>query len=291
MNFYIDFEATQFSNRIISIGCMNEKGDKFETLVKPVKGDKISQFITNLTGITNEMVKGAPSADEAFNALFDWVIEHGETGIPHYYCYGDGDFSFLANTIKYMTDVRAVSFAISLKAQLVDYSKIAVNYLNLQSISLKKLYIILKEEETEQHHDALEDAEMLRYISQHLETKEINQEFFEQVYSTPSTKPGSTKSKAPDIFVNWGAKKWEADTGADENNYVVKCTSMKSHHNTKYFPSYEVAALWAIKFAGAKGSPKQKTIIDRTIKNIKNNHNSYGYIWEGNNETNSNLYN
>ena len=30
MNFYVDFEATQFSNRIISIGCTNELGEKFE---------------------------------------------------------------------------------------------------------------------------------------------------------------------------------------------------------------------------------------------------------------------
>lgn len=288
MNFYIDFEATQFSNRIISIGCMSEKGDKFETLVKPVNGDKISQFITNLTGITNEMVKGAPSADEAFNALFDWVIEHGETGIPHYYCYGDGDFSFLANTIKYMTDVRAISFAISLKAQLVDYSKIAVKQLNLQSISLKKLYILLKEEEVEQHHDALEDAEMLRFCRQNLGIKEIDPQYFEVVYNKPSNKPAWKKNRAPKIFIDWGDDKWECDTGANENNYKIKCKSLKSHGREKYFPDLETAALWAIKFAGAKGSPKERAIIDRTMKNIQSHFggNSYNYYWEENNETN-----
>ena len=50
-----------------------------------------------------------------------------------------------------MKDVRAISFAVSLKAQLTDYSKIAVQHLNLKAISLKKLYILLKEEEIEQH--------------------------------------------------------------------------------------------------------------------------------------------
>ena len=75
MNFYVDFEATQFSNRIISIGCTNELGEKFETLVKPVNGDKINKFITDLTGITPEMVENAPTADEAFNALLKTLEE------------------------------------------------------------------------------------------------------------------------------------------------------------------------------------------------------------------------
>lgn len=289
MNFYIDFEATQFSNRIISIGCTNENGEKFETLVKPVKGEKITEFITNLTGITNEMIVNAPTADEAFNTLFDWVIAHGGSGAPQYFCYGDGDFSFLAHTIKYMTDVRAISFAVSIKAQLTDYSKIAVKHLNLKSISLKKLYIILKEEETEQHHNALEDAEMLRFISQNLKTKEINPEFFEEVYKTPSDKPKISSKRVPDIYISWdNIDRWEADTNADESNYLVKCTDKHKKHS-KYFDSYETAALWCLKYAGAKGSPKEKMVIERVKSNIKksilNNTNSYNYIWEESNET------
>ena len=38
MNFYLDFEATRFTNRIISIGCVAGNGETFSTLVKP--GDK-----------------------------------------------------------------------------------------------------------------------------------------------------------------------------------------------------------------------------------------------------------
>ena len=38
MNFYLDFEATRFSNRIISIGCVAGTGETFETYVNP--GDK-----------------------------------------------------------------------------------------------------------------------------------------------------------------------------------------------------------------------------------------------------------
>ena len=36
MNFYIDFEATQFSNHIISVGCVTEKGDLLFTTEAPM---------------------------------------------------------------------------------------------------------------------------------------------------------------------------------------------------------------------------------------------------------------
>lgn len=64
MNYFIDFEATQFSNEIISIGCVNETGEKFSSMVYTDK--KITSFITNLTGITDEMNKAAPSLDDVF---------------------------------------------------------------------------------------------------------------------------------------------------------------------------------------------------------------------------------
>ena len=53
MNFYIDFEANQFSDRIISIGCISENGNNFYSLCRPSKpGETITNFITELTGIT-----------------------------------------------------------------------------------------------------------------------------------------------------------------------------------------------------------------------------------------------
>lgn len=57
MKYFIDFEATQFSQEIISIGCIREDGQTFYALVAPKKG-KITPFITNLTGITAEISAG-----------------------------------------------------------------------------------------------------------------------------------------------------------------------------------------------------------------------------------------
>ena len=38
MNYFIDFEATQFSNDIISIGCIDENGEEFYSLINPGEG-------------------------------------------------------------------------------------------------------------------------------------------------------------------------------------------------------------------------------------------------------------
>ena len=54
MNFFIDFEATQFTQEIISIGCVAENGKSFYSEVN-CKG-KITPFITNLTGLTPEQI-------------------------------------------------------------------------------------------------------------------------------------------------------------------------------------------------------------------------------------------
>lgn len=70
MDFYFDFEATQFKENIIAIGATCEYGS-FDCLVRPPKGDKVTKFITDLTGITPEMAETALSLDEAFFDL--WV--------------------------------------------------------------------------------------------------------------------------------------------------------------------------------------------------------------------------
>ena len=75
MKFYLDLEAARFSNYIISIGCVCENGKTFSTFVKLPKKKKVDKFITELTGITNDMLRNAPTADEAFNLLFDFTYK------------------------------------------------------------------------------------------------------------------------------------------------------------------------------------------------------------------------
>ena len=76
MKFFIDFEALQYNNFIISIGCVCENGNQFSSFVKPPKGKTVSKFITELTGITDETLADAPSIDEAFNSFYLFIIDN-----------------------------------------------------------------------------------------------------------------------------------------------------------------------------------------------------------------------
>ena len=75
MNFYLDFEAARFSNRIISIGCIAGNGETFETLVSPGDKEKVDKFITELTGITNEMVCNCPTFSEIAPSFLNFINE------------------------------------------------------------------------------------------------------------------------------------------------------------------------------------------------------------------------
>lgn len=288
MNFYLDFEATQFSNRIISIGCTNEKGATFKTLVKPKDG-KVNKFIADLTGITKEMVEDAPSADEAFNAFAEWAYINSENTPPKYFCYGNSDKDFIDATIRTMSDFKAISFAASIKGLLIDYSSVVKDYLRTNQIALKKVVALIEDtDEVEQRHDALEDAEMLRKVVENLQTKctPADAEKLATMKSAPKIKP-KTK-KAPDIFRSWdGHKKFEANTFADETNYTIKCIS---DAGVKYFDSIDTATLWAIKYVAGGTSPKNPNCIQKVQKKIKNaiyNHEQTycGFKWEENNNT------
>ena len=73
-----DLETTGLNNRtdqIIEIGAVLLKGseivDRFDTFVDP--GFPIPRKIVELTSITDEMVAGAPSQEEALNQFLDWA--------------------------------------------------------------------------------------------------------------------------------------------------------------------------------------------------------------------------
>ena len=123
MNFYIDFEATQFTEEIISIGCVAENGNTFNCLVVPSDLKKITPFITKLTGITREMVEEEGYSPEmAFCHLMTFVKENNGDELPVYYCYGNQDKTFLKNTINHMHNFNMMVFASSVRDMMVDYS-------------------------------------------------------------------------------------------------------------------------------------------------------------------------
>lgn len=258
MNFYLDFEATRFSNRIISIGCAAENGNTFYTLVKPVNKAKVDRFITELTGITNEMLQEAPSADEAFNQLFDFIELNNNDTMPKYFCYGNSDEEFIEHTVRFMTDARACICAQAIKGNLIDYAQTVKKFFVLPSdIALRKVYMLIKsEDELTQRHDALEDAIMLQTIVQNLYSK-CKPEDKETILSIPSQKrPTISRKRAPQTFLNWtNVPKWEAGTDANEECWMYKAVDQHSG-DIKYFNDAETAALWVIKYIARNVSPK-----------------------------------
>lgn len=162
MKYFIDFEATQFSNEIISIGCVREDGATFYSLVNPKK--KLTQFIINLTGITDEMLREAPEADVVFKRFFDWCAEY-ENDTPVFYCYGSSDVAFVKTNARKSNNLRAKSILCYLYSELYDYEPAVKAHFGLiQSVSLVKVASYYRGEELQQVHNALEDAKMLKYV-------------------------------------------------------------------------------------------------------------------------------
>ena len=93
----IDVETTGLSpvyNELIEISAIKyekaKKKDIFSTLIKPKK--EISDTITNITGITNEMVKNAPNIEQVMPELIDFIGDY-----PIVAHNANFDYSFLQN--------------------------------------------------------------------------------------------------------------------------------------------------------------------------------------------------
>lgn len=161
MKYFIDFEATQFSNEIISIGCVREDGECFYSLVNTRK--KITKFITELTGITKEDIATAPSPETVFSSFFSWCAL--DDGIPEFFCYGDSDFNFVKKNFEKSTNFTAKAMLGYIYTGLVDYSPYVKFHFGLaQNIGLKKVASYYQQKEIEQTHNALDDAQMLKYV-------------------------------------------------------------------------------------------------------------------------------
>ena len=288
MKFYLDFEATRFSNRIISIGCVAENGKTFYTLVKPGKKKKVDKFITELTGITNELLENAPSADKAFSKLADWFEENSDGIAPEFYCYGDSDAVFIQHTLADMKDTKACLCAMAICGNLIDYAGVVKKFFVAPSdLALRKVYMLIQsKQELVQKHDALEDALMLQCVVENLEIK-CKPEDKETILAMPSQKKPKVK-KAPSIFQKWsGQSKWEADTLANEDKWMFKCTDQHSG-DVKYFDSAETAALWIIRYIARNVSPKstehRQRIANAIVAAMENGKCRYNCYWEYNPE-------
>ena len=171
MNFYVDFEATQPEQEIISIGVYSDNEKSFYALVKP-QFSTVSKYITDMTGITNEMLETAESLDMVLKRLYLWCYEQENSLMNwHLYSYGDGDIEFLKNSMRNIKTETSLVIASIMIATMKDYSQNVTKYFR-GTTSLIKAFNYLKSLENKQKHNALEDAKMLADIFMRINDKE-----------------------------------------------------------------------------------------------------------------------
>ena len=169
MDFYLDFEATQFKSNIIAIGCSCKYGE-FDCLVRPPRKDHITPFITNLTGISKEMSKDALEIEEAFIDFFSWISlmisENPEES--YFHVYGDMDKIFLEKTANHIVDIKLKQRILSLANALIDDSIIVRRYFNVKSIGVHQALSYFIPDLIEQSHDPLDDAILLQQLMSYI---------------------------------------------------------------------------------------------------------------------------
>ena len=192
MDYFIDFEATQFSGEIISIGCVDENGKEFYSLVKPKRAREVTDFITELTGISRADIRSAASADEVFSNFLDWL---DKDGTANFFCYGDSDFYFLERTRRHLKTFRGQLGLSIIKAALHDYSADVRAHFNIKnSIALKKVLGYYRGKEVEQSHNFLCDAMFLKEFYEKTQGAEVDEKPF------PEHRSGSNLPKIKQLI-------------------------------------------------------------------------------------------
>lgn len=154
----LDFETTglspDYGDRVIEIGAVlvehNEIVDRFQSLMNP--GMKVSRFIEEYTGITNQMLNGAPSIAEVMDKFTCFMAQH------HLVAHNAGfDSRFLDAELQRLGRQRHQEFACSMLISRRVYPE-------LPSHSLESLVRCKNLKTDGVHHRALADAEMTGHL-------------------------------------------------------------------------------------------------------------------------------
>ena len=254
MNIFVDFEATQPAGEIIAIGAKAENGEQFFEYVKP-QFSIVTSEITKLTGITQELLEQKGQFfDDIMKKFNKWCNSLCIGRIyQHFYSYGAADKQFLINSFQSLNSDDAINLVSYMITTMQDYSKNVALFFN-GSTSLIKAYNYF-ENEKEQKHNALEDAEMLAKV-------------FDKVqFNTPLDKYPFAKEERENY--NWPS-----------GTFFCKGTG-KNATEHRFNDSY-MAVEWLIRNKiGVKKSAEvhRDRIATNIMKAIRRNSTYMGYNW------------
>ena len=206
------------------------------------------------------MVQGAPTAEEAFSDLRDWLNEISNDEPMNYHCYGNTDKYFLYNTAKNIANEEVAAFVRSLADSLLDDSIIVSHYLGVNAIGVHKALQHFDATIPPQDHDPVNDAILLSKLMNYMENNyPINYALC--LFTKPVVeKKKKKKDKRP-------------------FNIVVTHTT-DSNAKTRVFYSYNDATQWMYKKMKKKcPDVKIKTILNHIIKATDENTPYANWLW------------
>ena len=272
MNYYIDFEATQFAGEIISIGCIREDGETFYSLVAPVKS-KITPFITNLTGITKEMLETALDLTTVFNSFYDWVWKDND--LPVFYTWGLTDIDFIRRTF-YRTDSKKARIILGyMSGGIKDLSDKFCKSIKVDSCSLVKAYNNLFNSNYIQTHNSLDDAVMLWDVANQMSILSIEELQSKMKNFIEERNKNNCSSKK---FVKVDNKETEVLKSLTDCNLPVGTICIaKKGKLFKQFTSFTEAAAWTLENVFTEKGRKNVALesIERGIKKACNQQKLY----------------
>ena len=250
MNYFVDIECNQYTDDIISIAFEREDYVSFSTLIKP--STKVTKFITNLTGITNEEAKNAPSIGKALKEVKKWLDDFQDNDT--FYFYGCFDEIVLKKTLNKITNPIGEEIIKYILNHLVDYSLVVQRHFGLvKPVSLIKVVEYYKNEKVIQTHSALEDARFLHYIYTCVEQEtDVDKDVFIDYKTTDPVSTNTIKC-------------------VDENNEVINS-----------FESMSDALTWLINDVRQNNRTKldRQSTRARLAQAIKFQTKYYGYYWQ-----------
>lgn len=175
---YIDFEANGANqvHEIISIGAVTEMNKKFYSLVRP--HSKLDRKIKELTHISQEEAEIAPSIENVVSNFFTWLFNVASYELPDvkFFVYGDSDKDFIKASMSFVSDISTLDSLQYIHDHIERVDKQVAKKFNRKLIGLRSAYLTMRlpsNEPIEQLHNALEDAEILKYVWENINNYEF----------------------------------------------------------------------------------------------------------------------